>query len=1772
MVIFLYLIQISQLLDWTSRTSRLTCSILVGVSVIFASGAVAQNKYVDAEFERYRLAQEERKKQAEIKQKELEDAWVRALHHSKMSDIQPSVIYEDEEWEPEKHCVIPPEVRHRVYSEFLSQQPSRSGLHLTNNSLRTRSEFVSNILLGQSRRGRSVQALGLDYERLPDWVQVGLHELESNEHTLNQRSAVTLQREGEPFEIPLILPASDPAYTSLVYLDNVFGYSTSVEMYAIDDAGYRVGPLAIELEPYETVRFTSADLESGGGTSSVDGHTGVGIGSWRLILYPKSSIIVRSYIEDQLGVRSPMFPAVQPGSAPYEIKWFDDLEDTDSSQTTASLLRVINDEDDYATFTIVTLDERGDSIAEIELPLEPQNSLTLSTDDILSNVDSDFSGSASTYSGFHSLRVESDHNIRLMHLLRDSQGRLANLSSAAQRVHSNEFIVPLVAPDASTANEVRMHLTGSEQNLQKVAISGFQNGTLQGTHEWELSENGELVLGVSDILNTLNISTRRLGPSPLILSVHSEYAIHVVTEPVESGSTAIPVPKSSTHEVSSIRIFGFFEPLENSDLDPHLFLHNLTAQPAKVELVANDRGIGWERLAQFDLPPNLSRLISGRDLYKFGESFPATSTPFRDLLVRTNSTVLTQSFMGVAGDRISNVTNSAMRLELTDDSEPTAEDQFNDKVSDAVIQDNCIECHKEGGLADGNTNLLFVPDTQEDHLTANLQTIRDFVNDPKKGADLILQKVQGNLNHGGGRRFTSDEQEYKDLQKLLELIEMESDDSDDDGSGDDVIVSTELFDNILLASDRQTLRRAAILVAGRIPTEQEYSALETGEVSLQESIRNLMEGSSFHDFLIRNANDRLLTERGDEIFTRGETFPRWDNEQYRLEFHRRNASSEDEAKKWEYRRNRFQKNARHAGFRAPLELIAHVVMNDLQYTEILTADYMMANEHLKFILGASDEYSEISDPLSLNPIRIEEYYAACDGQARVCDNNGCRTLDPGPCRVDYPHAGVLNTTVFLQRYPTTPTNRNRARARWTYYHFLGEDIEASAPRTTDAAALADRFNPTMHNPACTVCHQRLDPVAGTFQNYGNEGLYRDRHPGDNALDDNYKEPPGPGEEIEDSFNTYETTYKLTKRFKFNGDDESIQIAVLSRPHDWQHSYVIINKLILRDEHGNEVYEGGIQELVASSACGHRYVIHEDDAIDAYFLQQRCPLDVEIPVAVEKPTEFDVELEVWILDKHEQANTSVRMEMDYYRQGDTWYRDMRPPGFNGRLAPNSDTSVRWLAHEIVKDDRFAEAAVEFWWPAIMGSEVVSGPEHVDDADYEQRRVEFDAQQIEVRRLANGFRNGFQPDRPYNAKDLLVEIFLSKWFRATTYDEGDSQSGPILRKVGSARLLTPEELDVKTAAITGYQWGRHYDNVVWREPREWERSELSRNYALLYGSIDSDGITTRTREMSSLMSAVAQLHATHASCPIAFRELYLLPEDKKRLFDGYDRSLTPTTEIAGGSTTIKNEVEDGQQTVTYSGSIVSDKVRLRISFTNNAGSMGEDRNLYVDKIVLRDAQHHVVQNIEIEDVDWAENQAGCDIRRGSSHATFYCNGTLGIDLSIDQPGEYEIDILAWGSQVSGIGPTMGVTIDSLSNQHDTLGARAIKAQLVQLLDRMLGVETEDDSAVTKELYTLFLNLWAHTQQYDDHGSTFPGKLAGRNLNCEYSNDYRFLEGIVDPAYVCEEKENDPSYKRCRFDWPIWNDVSRNMQFDDPQGISKTWVSMLTSLLMDYRYLHL
>ena len=817
----------------------------------------------------------------------------------------------------------------------------------------------------------------------------------------------------------------------------------------------------------------------------------------------------------------------------------------------------------------------------------------------------------------------------------------------------------------------------------------------------------------------------------------------------------------------------------------------------------------------------------------------------------------------------------------------TAEEVFRNHISGQIIQTKCVNCHVQGGLS-GHTRLVFVRSSAEaDHEALNLRALERFLAevDAEGGVGAyILNKIQG-VAHGGGVQVPLGSAHFANMERLLGLL------------GEPTtrvrLTPETLFATVRMASPRKTLRRAALIFAGRIPTDAEYAAVEDGdETALRATIRGLMEGPEFHEFLLRGSNDRLLTNReGWVIDPNFPYFIDFTNEVYRRKAAARASGNEQAVYHWIDR-------VQHGFRRAPLELIAHVVENDLPYTEILTADYVMANPWAAAAYGAATRFDDPQNDHEFRPSRIVSYYRHGDGFESEYDPvlQTTRVLDPGPLRTDYPHAGILNTTAFLLRYPTTATNRNRARARWTYYHFLGVDVEKSASRTTDPVALADTNNPTMHNPACTVCHSVLDPVAGAFQNYGDEGFYRDKWGGLDSLDEFYKHPEGDGVfEIQARSWAERQTFSLMAWL-----DRDSRLVLRHLNNNWCDDNECgtygrdfrLDDIVIRDV-GSGALVHRVEWDVLDEHCLHDGRYNRGTGQDDHYQWWGWDCE-EIPLDLPDAATYVIEVVAWA-DQAGNELARLAIGATLYQEGDTWYRDMRTPGLAGRAAPNSDNSVQWLARQIVADPRFAEATVRFWWPAITGSEVVETPEEAGDADFEGLLLAASAQDAEVARLASGFRRGF-PGSPYtyNLKDLLAEVVLSKWFRADAVTDADPVRHAALRDAGARRLLTPEELARKTAAVTGVQWGRSIGVYCWPECNRIPNA-LTGDYRLLYGGIDSDGVTERARDLTSVMAGVTKRHAAQVSCPIVGRELYLLPDADRRLFAGISPHVTQPSAI-------------------------------------------------------------------------------------------------------------------------------------------------------------------------------------------------------------------------------------------------------------------------------------
>ena len=956
----------------------------------------------------------------------------------------------------------------------------------------------------------------------------------------------------------------------------------------------------------------------------------------------------------------------------------------------------------------------------------------------------------------------------------------------------------------------------------------------------------------------------------------------------------------------------------------------------------------------------------------------------------------------------------------------SALDFFLNHISGPIVQAKCVNCHVEGGLS-GHTRLIFQPSSNPDHAVLNLAMFKDFLAKVEDGANRILNKIQG-VAHGGGIQVPAGSDDFANMESFLGLLGY--------GEDSDPALSPEtLFDTVTMASPGKTLRRAALIFGGRIPTREEREAVDNGtEEDLRAAIRNLMSGPGFHQFLIRASNDRLLTERFYDVrvIDKADTkFPYfvnlcWAKAMAALDRGHSDPLDNPEFSEW-YDDVQF-------GFRmAPLEMIAYVAESDLPYSEILTADYIMANPMAAEAYGASTQFDDSEDPLEFRPSEIVSYYRTDDSKVVSEFHDLARirqVLDPGNLWTDYPHAGILNTTVFLRRYPSTPTNRNRARSRWTYYHFLGLDIEKSASRTTDPDALADTDNPTMNNPACTVCHSVLDPVAGTFRNYGDEGFYRVAYGGLDSLPKFYKEPP-----------------------------------------------------------------------------------------DGSYTP--------------------------------------------YQPGDTWYRDMREPGFDGWISPDADNSLQWLTEQIVADDRFAEATVKFWWPAIMGVEVAEAPEDKNDSDFEAMLLASNAQTAEVERLADAFRTGIADGEPYNLKDLLVEITLSPWFRAESISGDNPVRAAALRNAGVERLLTPEELAWKTQVITGYRWGREIQVPIHR-PHDYLTSED--RYRLLYGGIDSDGITERAGDMTPSMAAVAQSHAVESSCPIVQREFLLWQDEDRRLFGGIEKNMSPVFETSG-SAVIEAETWRKRETNSWDVALLAGPKNVRLGFANDFYNREthDNRDLILDEVIVRDQDGAIIERVELETLD--PDPQGCNkphwndsLRRRDGYG-LYCglgeSDWLDVPVSISADGDYRIEVVAYQLAAGDEDAILKIVIES--DIETSWGAMAIRKKLVELHEKLLGVTVTVDSPEVEAAFELFVEVWDSKRQDGDW------RDERIDIECPI-NDFLYFEGIAD----------DDGYPYNDFNGDRVDEILDEVDYWGREGryhpVIRSWVMVLAYFMTDYRYLFL
>lgn len=935
-------------------------------------------------------------------------------------------------------------------------------------------------------------------------------------------------------------------------------------------------------------------------------------------------------------------------------------------------------------------------------------------------------------------------------------------------------------------------------------------------------------------------------------------------------------------------------------------------------------------------------------------------------------------------------------------------------------------------------------------------------------------------------------------------------------------------EGIELLDFSSTLRKAAILLLGRVPTEEEL-AKATTEESFRETLRSMMqEEKALDKFVYRAAHETFLSNgaarAGSGEGIREEDYPmlgQLSSAERRLV------------------NNSIQKE--------PVYLLQHIVDKDRPWTESLTADYTVLNGALAKTLGAtpiSGSFADLLDSEERLPSRIARLSARLGDKA-------------------FPHAGVLTTNAWLSRFPTTDTNRNRHRSAMVFKQFLGVDIEALAARPIDDSENDSYLVPTMENPNCLVCHTVMEPVAGAFQNWGNRNRYHQNFNGQrgslDALANAYKSSnyarnhenqrwyqngdtwyrdmfkPGlnnvemPGGYADFAKQNWEVSDNLVK----NGDAEN-------QAESWNVTTGTLSAVskatcerAVDELRGNAFKLGGCTEELAETVATQEIDVSDNVvAIDSgessvqfgayartlnyrdtpslwveFLAADGATLGTSNVLSHKRNWRWENLTDEQVLPEGTRnLRVTIRGQRSSYRYADKYldafiddiYVKLKTPSLQMLEIEGSNDSLQWLGQSLTADPRFVKGTVYFWYRALFKREPLSAPMDPTTSDYAQKLQAFNDQDavfdILAGRLTQDHGNG-----AWNVKDLLVDMVATPLFRAGASTEANESEA-----FGLNRLLTPEELNRKMKSLTGFEWRNFADDRVWRD-----------RMGLFYGGFDGGNLQSNPNsKMNSLMSQIPERMAVEMSCSITHEE-FRKGSDARQLFKYVETSDTPAYEDVDQS---ENNllINPGAENDMTGWTLETGSVRILSGPRGCQGgpSIKSGEKIFNPGGICSDqtALGRIYQQVDVStwatEIDQGEVQAlyGASLRgwsRNNDEASVYltfhtADGTeLGAsEMLIGKEGKWQtnhnyvlfpIQTRNVRFHIQGRRLSSHVNNDSFADdaylrvllpgsQSQTLGEERIRANVQFLHKHLLDEDLAVDSEEVTRTYNLFKEVWA------------------------------------------------------------------------------------------------
>ena len=148
---------------------------------------------------------------------------------------------------------------------------------------------------------------------------------------------------------------------------------------------------------------------------------------------------------------------------------------------------------------------------------------------------------------------------------------------------------------------------------------------------------------------------------------------------------------------------------------------------------------------------------------------------------------------------------------------------FVEQVWARVGERTCLKCHKIGGDAEDSGFVLTETIRNRNGLPQNLAAFLKVATKKKDGQSLLVLKIAGDADHGGGEVLKADSTGYRILDRFVKRLGGTP--APRDVATEEYYDAPPFFEGVTMMSPVQLLRRVTLSLGGRLPTQAEKNAV-----------------------------------------------------------------------------------------------------------------------------------------------------------------------------------------------------------------------------------------------------------------------------------------------------------------------------------------------------------------------------------------------------------------------------------------------------------------------------------------------------------------------------------------------------------------------------------------------------------------------------------------------------------------------------------------------------------------------------------------------------------------------------------------------------------------------------------------------------------------------------------------------------------------------------------------------------------------------------------